>query len=389
MTEGKEPREEREPRSGAPRGEHEKAAADRSSDDEISLDFADESPLGSDEEAFRRLLQDSVRGIDPPPESVDRTLEHLRRAVPARRAHRRQAMVGGAAAVLVAAVGVPVLLYGGVSGGGDDDHPVSAASSHGQTRGPEAGDGADGGKGKDDHGGAEDKDKDKGDKDDDGAHPSPSGGPDGSGGGADETLSASAPACGSDQLGRGLAQSGSPDGTGTVYGSFRVANVSSDTCTVEGEGVVGASLQGGARGQVAVVDHTAGDAAPGLGDPAVARDEVVLQPGQSYVVKFAFVPSGTCGGNSPAPQGGRNEGEPSGGPDTGPGDGGQNNGGGDGSNGGTGTPGEGDGGGGDAGGGADVLVSHTPEGGAPVANTRLAGTCPGGTLYRTGVIPQG
>ncbi|MGY1437076.1 DUF4232 domain-containing protein [Streptomyces reniochalinae] len=345
--------------------------------------------LPGDEDALRHLLQASVRGLDPSPESLDRTLDHLRHAVPARRAHRRQAMVGGVAAALVAAVGVPALFYGGVvPGGGDDDHPVTAASTHGQTRGPEAGTGSGGGKGGEEHGGGRERDEDEGEKGGGSAHPSPSG-TGSSGPGPDETLSASAPVCGSDQLGRGSARSGAPDGAGTIYGSFRVSNVSSGACTVEGEGFVGASVQGGARGRVTVVDHTSGDAAPGLGDPAVARDEVVLQPGQAYVVKFAFVPGGGCGGGTPTPQGGRYEGDPSGGPDASPGDGGQANGGGDGSGGGTGTPGEGDGGGGDPGGsGSDVVVSHTPEGGAPIANTRLADTCAGGTLYRTGVIPQ-
>ncbi|MFF9555388.1 hypothetical protein ACF1DY_06155 [Streptomyces albus] len=347
---------------------------------------------GFGEDALRRLLQDRVREIEPSAESMDRTLDHLRRAVPARRAHRRQAAVGAVAAVLVAAVAVPALLYGGVMpGDGDDDHPLTAASTHGQTRGPEAGTGADGGRGDGEHGRDRDKKKGKGDEGDRDTDPSPSGGPGSGSAGPNETLSASAPTCGSDQLGQGSAQSGAPDSAGTIYGSFRVANVSGDACTVDGEGFVGASVQGGGgRGQVAVVDHTAGDAAPGLGDPSVARDEVVLQPGQAYVVKFAFVPDQSCGGSSPTPQGGRYDGDASGGADGGSGDGGS--GGGDGTGGGgTGTPGAGDGGGsspGSGGGGADVVVSHTPEGGAPIANTRLPDTCAGGTIYRTGVIPQ-
>ncbi|NSC22994.1 hypothetical protein FM076_18250 [Streptomyces albus subsp. chlorinus] len=348
------------------------------------------SALGP-EDALRRLLRDTVREVEPSEASMERTLDHLRRAVPARRAHRRQAMVGGVAAALVAAVGIPALFYGGVVPGADDgDHPVTAASTHGQTRGPDAGSGGKSGKGGDEHDGGKDRDKDKGGKGDGRTGPSPSGGPGNGGPGADETLAASAPACGSDQLGQGSAQSGAPDSAGTIYGSFRVANVSSDACTVEGEGFVAASVQGdGARGQVAVVDHTTGDAAPGLGDPAVARDEVVLQPGQAYVVKFAWVPNDSCDGGSPSPQGGRNDGETSGTPDAGSGDSGSASGGGD-AGGGTGTPGQADGGAGPGGGGgADVVVSHTPEGGAPVADTRLPDACAGGTIYRTGVIPQG
>ncbi|MGI5349764.1 hypothetical protein ACQEU8_16435 [Streptomyces sp. CA-250714] len=354
--------------------------------EEMSLDLFPESALSSEEETLRELLRSSVRSIEPPADNLDRTLEHLRRAVPARRAHRRQAMVGGVAAALVAVVGVPALFYGGVVPGvGGDDRPMTAASTHGQTRGPDAGSGGNAGKGEDKQGSGKDEDEGKGDKGGADASPSPSGGPGDSGADPDETLSASAPTCGSDQLGGGSAQSGAPDSSGTVYGSFRVSNVSGDACTVDGEGVVGASVQGSGAGQVVVVDHTPGDPAPGLGDPAAARDEVVLRPGQAYVVKFAYVPNDGC--SSPSPQGGRYDGETSG-SGAAVGDG-SADGGGDGSGGNTGTPGETDGGNGDPGGGeAEVVVSHTPEGGAPVAGTRVPGACGSGTVYRTGVIPQ-
>ncbi|UNZ21820.1 hypothetical protein HC362_14590 [Streptomyces sp. 891-h] len=353
----------------------------------MSLDLFDESELSSEEEVLRGLLHNSVRGIEPPADSLDRTLDHLRRAVPARRAHRRQALVGGVAAALVAVVGVPALFYGGVPGVGGDDHPLSAASTHGQTRGPDAGSGGNGGKDEGEHNGGKEKGKDKGGKGGSDARPSPSGGP-GDSVDPNQSLSASAPTCGSEQLGGGSAQSGVPDSNGTVYGSFRVANVSGDACTVQGEGVVGASVEGGGSGQVVVVDHTPGDPAPGLGDPAAARDELVLRPGQSYVVKFAFVPSGSC--SSPTPQGGRYEGDTSGSTGAGPDDGSGDAGGSDGSGGGTGTPGESDGGSGDPGGGdPQVVVSHTPEGGAPAADTRVPVACGSGTVYRTGVIPQG
>ncbi|MBQ0864667.1 hypothetical protein [Streptomyces sp. RK75] len=377
---------EERPVSGAADGPEEGGSGgDDSAPEEMSLDLFDESALTSEEETLRELLHSSVRGIEPPADSLDRTLDHLHRAVPARRAHRRQAMVGGVAATLVAVVGVPALFYGGVVPGvGGDDQPVTAASTHGQTRGPDAGSGGSGGKDEDKHTGGKDKDKGKGDKGGGSAHPAPSGGP-GDSADPNESLSASAPTCGSDQLGAGSAQSGVPDSSGTVYGSFRVANVSGNACTVEGEGIVGASVQGSGGGQVVVVDHAPGDPAPGLGDPAASRDEVVLRPGQAYVVKFAFVPSG-C--SSPTPQGGRYDGETSG-PSAGAGEG-SADGGGDSAGGGTGTPGESNGGSGDPGGGdAEVVVSHTPESGAPVAGTRVPGACGSGTIYRTGVIPQG
>ncbi|MCZ0980185.1 hypothetical protein O1L60_17650 [Streptomyces diastatochromogenes] len=47
---------------------------------------------GDDELALRRLFQDAVSGLEPSHGS----LEHLRRAVPARRARKRQALVGAA-----------------------------------------------------------------------------------------------------------------------------------------------------------------------------------------------------------------------------------------------------------------------------------------------------
>ena len=49
-----------------------------------------EETLSPDEEALRRLMKAAVQGIEPTPDA----LHHLRRAVPARRAHRRQVLVG-------------------------------------------------------------------------------------------------------------------------------------------------------------------------------------------------------------------------------------------------------------------------------------------------------
>ncbi|MFF8333138.1 DUF4232 domain-containing protein [Streptomyces cacaoi] len=354
---------------------------------EISLD--DDAGLNPEEEALRRLLKDSVDDLEPSPDSLD----HLRRAVPARRAHRRQAVVGGVAATLVAVVGVPALFYGGVVPGiGDDEHPLTASSSHGETHGPEGDSGDNRGEGHDKDKGEKGHDKDKGGKGGGDAHPSPSGGPGQDGADPDDTLSASAPSCGREQLSNATAQAGAPDGQGTVYGSFTVTNSSSDACTVDGSGMVNASVQGGPeRARVTVVDHTPGDAAPGLGDPAAASDDLVLRPGQAYIVKFAWVPQGGCNGNAPTPDGSQGDPEV---PDPGAGgDGGDSsNGGGDGGgNGGT-NPGDGGAGGGSGepgGGGEDasVVLTHTPEAsGQPVAQTRLQGGCGGGTVYRTGVL---
>ncbi|MDJ1131865.1 DUF4232 domain-containing protein [Streptomyces iconiensis] len=355
---------------------------------------APDEPLAAEEEAIRRLLRDSVRDLEPSEDSLD----HLRRAVPARKTHRRQALVGAVAAALVAVVGVPTLLYGGVVPGiGDDKHPLTASSSQGQTHGPDGGtgehDGESGDKtGKDGKGEGKDKDgKGKGS-----AEPSPSGGPGNGSADPSETLTASAPTCGRDQLGEGSAQTGEPDGQGKVYGSFRVTNTSGDACTVEGEGMVGANVQGGSeRARVAIMDHTPGDPAPGLGDPAAASDELVLRPGASYLVKFAWVPKdggSGCSSDSPSPKNSQANNEVSN-PDTAGGTGGDDSAGGDsgGGAGGTGTtPGEGSAGTGDPGNGSgepSVVVSHTPEVGSPAAaGTKLDGAC-GGTVYRTGVLP--
>jgi hypothetical protein len=340
--------------------------------------------LDSTEETLRELLRNSVRDLEPSPD----TLRHLQRAVPARRTHRRQALVGAAAAVIVAAVGVPALFLGGVMPGvGDDKAPLTASSSQGQTHGPEGGSGADGGKDQGKDKGGKGEGKDKGGKGDGDVDPSPSGGPGDGSPDPDDALTASAPSCGPDQLGQASAQANSPDGQGKVYGSFRVANTSSDACTVEGEGMVGASVQGTTRARVTVADHTTGDPAPGLGDPGIASSEVVLKPGAAYMVKFAYVPNGGCDGDSPTTNSTQSDNgatTPTAGSDSGGDSGGGDNG----AGGANGTPGE-NGSGGDPSGDSSVVLTHTPEGGSPpIADTRVEGGC-GGTVYRTGIIPAG
>jgi hypothetical protein len=110
--------------------------------------------------------------------------------------------------------------------------------------------------------------------------------------------SASAPAaltCTADQLGGAFGTAAAPDATGAVYGSFTVSNVSTSACTVTGAGTVSTLAQGAADGaNVGVATHVGGDAAAGLPDPSTEVTSLVLQPGTSYVVKFAWVPSSTC-----------------------------------------------------------------------------------------------
>ncbi|NGO71235.1 hypothetical protein G5C65_23305 [Streptomyces sp. SB3404] len=353
------------------------------------------------EDELRQLLKHSVRGIEPSAESLDA----LQRAVPARRTHRRQVLMGAVAAALVVIVGIPAVLFSGVvSGDREKERPVTAASSHGPHKDrsgekPRSGASRDEEKKdrrqKKDH---KEKDRSPGSSSDPSA---PSGGQgESSGANPHDTLAASAPTCGRNQLGNGTAQSGAPDAQGRVYGSFRVTNTSGDACTVDGEGVVGATTQGVsmARARVQIVDHTSGDPATGLPDPSAESDRLVLGPGHSYVVRFAWIPTSgnPCVTSPPEPEtsqdgatgdgardepsagAGENGGQDSaGGADSGGGPGGGESSGGDGDGG-------GDGGTGDA---PKVVISHTPDVGTPaVADTVLDGAC-GGTVYRTGVLP--
>ncbi|MCF6524273.1 hypothetical protein [Streptomyces sp. JJ36] len=371
-----------------------------------------------DEDALRRLLRDSVSDLRPSPGS----LEELHRAVPARRARRRQVMIGAAAAVLLGGATIPALLHTDLMPG-RGDKPMRAAG-HSESHEPEdeAPDGArsgqtDSGRQEGRQGGGQDRGADAG-----APSTGQSAGPDPS-----STLGAVSPTCTRDQLGQGTATTGEPDPQGRVYGSFRVVNVSEKPCTVEGDGLVSVTATGGAQSEnIQVLDHTTGDAATGLPDPATAPDSVVLGAQQAYVVRFAWIPregGGTTGcSTSPSPSpGGSGDGTSpmsasgstttSGGGDGETGDGLE---GGEGApeeetggtgSGGTGSGGSGSGGssGGDATGGGStggdatggtgadpvpgISVSHTPDVGDPVAATTVVEGACAGTLYRTGALP--
>ncbi|MES4902548.1 MULTISPECIES: DUF4232 domain-containing protein [unclassified Streptomyces] len=332
---------------------------------------------GMDEDALRRLLHSAVNELQPSPES----LEHLRRAVPARRTRRRQALVGAVAAVVFGGAALPALVH--VAGtGGSDDRPAIAGSSQ-RTPDPdrdkhgEASGGKETGRPSDTVSeGTEDKGKD-------GKKDRPSRKPEGDSGGGvapdpSSTLNATSPTCSRPQLGNASGTVGAADAEGRVYGSFRVANISDTPCTVVGGGSISPSALGGADGsRIFVVDHTSGDAASGLPDPSTAPGQLILKPGQAYEVRFAWVPQsggGTsgCSNTSATPS-----------PDPTPdsadaGDGGPSDGPGDGSG-----SGGGDGGEQPAG---SVLLSYTPEAGDPAAaSATLSGAC-AGTIYRTGVL---
>ncbi|WP_405437143.1 hypothetical protein [Streptomyces anulatus] len=328
-----------------------------------------------DEVALRRMLHGAVRELAP----SEGTLDHLHRAVPARRARRRQAVVGAAAAALLIGTAVPAFVHVATSDGPSAARP--AIAGHGEQaqggNGDETGPEAPGRRTvepteRESEGSAGEADPD----------PSPTKGegsdPDGAvTGEATDSPSAdfaSLPVCDPSQLGVASAGTGAPGADGTVYGSFKIANVSGTDCTVSSNGTVGFTAIGAADPlKIGVVQHAAGDAASGLPDPSQEPGTVLLKPAMAYEVRFAWVPNDTCPtvGPSPSP-----------------------------------TP-SADGAGGSVGeGGTDqpsgvdtqslredggataegsVAVTHTPETGAPTAETKIPNAC-SGTIYRTGVL---
>ncbi|MFB7105440.1 hypothetical protein [Streptomyces hydrogenans] len=362
---------------------------------------------GEDELALRRLFHGAVSGLEPSSASLD----HLRRAVPARRARKRQALVGAAAAAVLLGTAVPAFIHVAGSPGLTAANP--ALAGHGEQ--------AQGGTGAEAEGddpastkapsvkvspttGPTQGATDKGD-----TKPDPEGSRPGSGSGAG-SAGGSARACDSGALQSGGGYNSGPDSTGVIYGGFTIINGSGSTCVLNGSGLVGVSASGAADpGSISVVRHTSGDPAGGLPDPSVESKPLVLKPGGSYQLKFAWVPSATCstdgGGTpttpteptevpteptptpteptevptepSPTPTGG-GEGADPGGTEAG----------------GTGT-GSGSGTGTDSGLGTQLLraepasgsvaVTYTPEPGGPSVTTVLDGAC-AGTVYRTGMI---
>ncbi|MGV9884029.1 hypothetical protein [Streptomyces sp. NPDC003006] len=322
----------------------------------------------SGELALRRMMRQAVQEIEP----SERSLEHLRQAVPARRARKRQAVVGLAAAALFIGTAVPALVHVTNSGGGSDDRPSIAGNSQESQGGSSQGKGPDERQKDSDKKPGKSKQKDK--KDKKGKRGGKGKGGTGGGGtgspdpGASEA--ATSPVCSAAQLGA-TGSAGAADADNKVYGSFRVTNISASSCTVEAAGAVGVTAQGAADPvKVTVVDHTAGDAAGALPDPSLEASPLVLQPGAAYEVRFAWVPSEAC------PTDG---GEPT--PDPTPTDGGGTTEGG--------TPdgtetqlGRADGGVADG----SVMVSLTAEAGAPSAAATVTNAC-AGTVYRTGILP--
>ncbi|MDX3237093.1 hypothetical protein PV392_15715 [Streptomyces sp. ME03-5709C] len=317
-----------------------------------------EERLSPDELALRRLMRDAVSGIQPGQEALD----HLRRAVPARRAHRRQLLAGTAAACLLALVALPAALHAANTSGFAQTGTSNAASARGA-------DGAQGGqKGPGAGTGTPSPSQGDGGPDQDPTHtrgseaqvsPGSSDQADPSG-----TLAADSPVCTTGDLGKAAAHAGAADGSGRVSGWFQVGNVSQGSCTVDGGGAVTVATQGAAEpARISVLDHTPNDGTSLPDSPGTA---VILRPGESYRVEFTWVPAaGGPGGCTPpstsTPTATATD-SPSGEASAPPA-----------------------GGNGPQGGATAVVLSHTPEAGAPVVNTTIDGAC-AGTVYRTGAV---
>ncbi|MGV9456077.1 hypothetical protein [Streptomyces sp. NPDC003635] len=333
---------------------------------------------GSEELDLRRLLRDAVQEIEP----RDGTLEHLRRAVPARRARKRQALVGMAAAALFVGTAVPALVHvSNATGPGANPsmagHGTQAQGGASQGVDPDGGSGSVGGS----SGTTEHQGKENEQKENDGEGDGNSTGP---GGSADPsaTTETGAAVCTADQLAVAASGAGAPDAVGTVYGTFRFTNSSLTACTVTSPGSLSAVAGGAADPtKISTARHISGDPATALPDPSVELTSLLLQPGSAYEVKFAWVPSETCpstGDNSGGTTG--NPGDPTADPT--PTDGS--------------TTTEGTSTGGDTGTSTQLLradgtmdgtvtVSNTAAPAAPTAQTTISGAC-AGTVYWTGVL---
>ncbi|WP_415942447.1 hypothetical protein [Streptomyces sp. 067-1] len=331
----------------------------------------------TDEAALRAMMQRAVGEMEP----SDGTLEHLRRAVPARRARKRQAFVGAAAAALFLGTAVPALVHVSNSTGAGADPSVAGNASQAQGGASQGKDPA-GGQSGIAGSGDTDKGKDKADpKETPGGKESDAS----KGSSPTDVPSASSPAdvpaCAPGSLGPAVASSAAPDSTGVVYGSFRVTNVSPGGCTVTGPGsVVTTSLGAADAGRVGTARHAAGDAAAGLPDPSLEAPSLTLAPGAAYEVRFAWVPSETC------PTTGGPTGGGTGGPSPDPSPSGDT----------TASGGNSAAGGGEAGPTAQLVtedgpaegsvsVTYSPEGGSGSATATVTNACVG-TVYWTGLL---
>jgi hypothetical protein len=316
--------------------------------------------LSTEELALRRLLHDAVHDIEPRQDA----LQHLRRAVPARRTHRRQLLVGTAAACLLALVAVPAVLHVAGTADTENPNPANASSAH-DTGGTSGGT---------DTSGSESALPAGGDKKDGGKPRKPSGTSPSTASSStanpSDTLAATAPLCTSADLGNTTAVTGTAGSSGSVTGYFRVSNISGGPCTVNADSAsVTATAQGSAdASRISVVDHTAGD---GTGLPDTVANPLILTAGQSYQVEFTWVPaSGTTGCEAtstptPTPTPSASDTSSSGSTTDG-----------------TTTASTVSSTSDDSG---SILLTHTPEAGGPAVSTTVSDAC-AGTVYKTGAL---
>lgn len=364
-----------------------------------------------DEQTLRHMLRNVVQDVEPDPEALDR----LQRAVPVRR-RRRYVLVGVAAAVAVTGLTLPSMVSGGVVPGlAGESSTTAAAGEH--TADPSGGAAP--------NGGAQNRLPERqpgtarppagSGSDGPSTHTTPDLGETADSADPRQTLGGVSPTCSRDQLGNAGATAHVPDDAGRISGSFRIVNLSGDSCTVNDPGLLTAEAQGRAQPEnIQVLDRTGTEDVP-LPPPEQEHDELILRPGEQYQVAFAWVPDagvdlsgcsaptvlrsgtgvGTASGGTEPDGGTESDGTGTGtGTDTGV-DGGTDtgvDGGGSGSEGGSGTGEDADGG---AGGGSSaspessVLLGYVPGAGEPrTAEVTLQHAC-AGTVYRTGVLSVG
>jgi hypothetical protein len=354
----------------AARQEHKQSHAGNGTVNQGPDDLSSTGEFDSDELALRRMLHQAVQEMEP----RDGTLDLLRKAVPVRRARKRQAVVGMAAAALFFGTAIPAVVHvsstntsANTSNAGHTSQMQGGAGQGKQEEGGESTSGGSAGK-SEDTGKGEPKGEDKGRTA--GASTGASSGTDPS-----ATTAASAPVCTAAQLGTPTASTAVPDAAGTVYGSFHITNGSTAACTVAGPGIVTTSALGAAdSAKIGATRHVSGDAASaGLPDPSQEVTQLLLQPGSSYDVKFAWVPSGTCPTTEPST-------DPTPDPTTSPDS----------------SSSEGSSTGGDTGtstqlltegdtADGSVVVTNTAEGGGPSVSTTVSNAC-AGVVYWTGVL---
>ncbi|MCI0386240.1 hypothetical protein [Streptomyces sp. CNQ085] len=409
-------REGRESAESGSAGEDPAGPADTPADPADPVD-----PDGLDERSLRLMLRGAVEDVAPAPDA----LERLHHAVPARRARRRQLAVGAVAVGLVIGVATPALVQSGVINRVLDGNATNAASARDPREGAEAG-GRSGDAAEQDTGR-----RSAGDGRQDTAGSRDGSGRDGSASSSEtgDALGPTSPSCLRSQIGDGGSAVSPADADGHVYGVFRITNVSDASCLVDESDTVTATPVGAADPTgFGVVDHTLGGRAAKLPDPQLEPGSFVLEPGRSYVVRFAWVPrdgGGVTGcpvspGPDPTAPGGSSAGTDSGGgtggggggtggsggpnssagADTGggaaPPDGGQGSEGGDTVEEPTESSGSGvspqlaydSGGSGPGAAAASVVLRYVPAAGEPrIGRIEIAGAC-AGTVYRTGPVPE-